>query len=247
VFINEDTGFAYVVGSNGGGQTCGGGLHMVDVRTPTEPTFAGCYTDVGTGMTGTGTTHDTQCVVYQGPDERYQGQEICFASNETAVSIADVTDKSDPKNLSRAEHPRSAYIHQGWLTEDQQYLFVNDELDEMSGITDRTRTMVWDVSRLDDPQLVTEFFLPVPAADHNLYIRGDTMYQTNYTSGLRVVDVSDPTAPREIGHFDTLPFGPDAPVFEGAFSNYPFFDSGVVVVTSMQEGLFLLKKAEREL
>jgi len=94
---------------------------------------------------------------------------------------------------------------------------------------------------------VTEFFLPVPAADHNLYIRGDTMYQTNYTSGLRVVDVSDPTAPREIGHFDTLPFGPDAPVFEGAFSNYPFFDSGVVVVTSMQEGLFLLKKAEREL
>jgi len=247
VFINEDTGFAYVVGSNGGGQTCGGGLHMVDVREPTKPTFAGCYTDVGTGMTGTGTTHDTQCVVYQGPDERFQGQEICFASNETAVSIADVTDKSDPKNLSRAEHPRSAYIHQGWLTEDQQYLFVNDELDEMSGITDRTRTMVWDVSRLDDPQLVTEFFLPVAAADHNLYIRGDTMYQTNYTSGLRVVDVSDPTAPREIGHFDTLPFGPDAPVFEGAFSNYPFFDSGVVVVTSMQEGLFLLKKAEREL
>lgn len=247
VFINEDTGFAYIVASNGGGNTCGGGLHMVDVRTPTEPTFAGCFADVGTGMTGTGTTHDTQCVVYSGPDERYEGQEICFSSNETAVNIADVTDKTNPVSLARAEHPRTAYIHQGWLTEDQRYLYVNDELDEMNGITDKTRTLIWDVSQLDDPQFVTEFLLPVGAADHNLYIRGDTMYQANYASGLRVVDISDPEAPREIGHFDTLPFGADAPVFEGAFSNYPFFDSGVVIVTSIQEGLFVLKRSQTEL
>jgi len=247
VFINEDTGFAYVVASNGGGQTCGGGLHMVDIRNPLEPSFAGCFADPGTGMTGTGTTHDTQCVVYRGPDTRYQGQEICFSSNETAVSIADVTDKANPVGLATAEHPRSAYIHQGWLSEDQRYLYVNDELDEMTGITDRTRTLVWDVSELDDPQFVTEFFLSTPAADHNLYIDGTTMYQANYASGLRVVDISDPEAPREIGHFDTLPFGEDAPVFEGAFSNYPFFESGIVVVTSIQEGLFVLRKSETEM
>jgi choice-of-anchor B domain-containing protein len=219
----------------------------VDVRTPTEPTFAGCFADVGTGMTGTGTTHDTQCVVYSGPDERYQGQEICFSSNETAVNIADVTDKKNPVSLARAEHPRTAYIHQGWLTEDQRYLYVNDELDEMNGITDKTRTLIWDVSQLDDPQFVTEFLLPVGAADHNLYIRGTTMYQANYASGLRVIDISDPESPREIGHFDTLPFGNDAPVFEGAFSNYPFFDSGVVVVTSIQEGLFIVKRSQTEM
>jgi choice-of-anchor B domain-containing protein len=247
VFINEDTGFAYVVASNGGGRTCGGGLHMVDIRDPMEPSFAGCFADPGTGMTGTGTTHDTQCVVYRGTDTRYQGQEICFSSNETAVSIADVTDKANPVGLATAEHPRSAYIHQGWLSEDQRYLYVNDELDEMTGITDRTRTLVWDVSELDDPQFVTEFFLSTPAADHNLYIDGTTMYQANYASGLRVVDISNPEAPREIGHFDTLPFGEDAPVFEGAFSNYPFFESGIVVVTSIQEGLFVLRKSETEM
>ena len=247
VFINEDTGFAYVVASSGGGKTCGGGLHMVDIRDPLQPSFAGCFTDPGTGMTGTGTTHDTQCVVYRGPDARYQGQEVCFSSNETAISIADVTDKENPVGLATAEHPRSAYIHQGWLSEDQRYLYVNDELDEMTGITDRTRTLIWDVSELDDPQFVTEFFLSTPAADHNLYVDGTTMYQANYASGLRVLDISDPEAPREVGHFDTLPFGKDAPVFEGAFSNYPFFESGIVVVTSIQEGLFILRKSDIEM
>lgn len=247
VFINEDTGFAYVVASSGGGKTCGGGLHMVDVRDPMQPSFAGCFTDPGTGMTGTGTTHDTQCVVYRGPDARYQGQEICFSSNETAISIADVTDKANPVGLATAEHPRSAYIHQGWLSEDQRYLYVNDELDEMTGITDRTRTLIWDVSELDDPQFVSEFLLSTPAADHNLYIDGTTMYQANYASGLRVVDVSNPESPREVGHFDTLPFGKDAPVFEGAFSAYPFFESGIVVVTSIQEGFFVLRKSDVEM
>ncbi len=247
VFINEDTGFAYVVGSNGGGQTCGGGLHMVNVQTPTEPTFAGCFAHPSTGRTGTGSTHDTQCVVYEGPDADYQGQEICFSSNETAVSIADVTDKQNPTPISTASHPRTAYVHQGWLTEDQRYLYVNDELDEMSGLVDRTRTLVFDVADLDDPQLVTTFFFSNGASDHNLYVRGSTMYQANYMSGLRVLDISDPENPKEVGHFDTLPFGADRPGFEGAFSNYPFFESGVVVVTSMQEGLFVLQKAETEL
>jgi choice-of-anchor B domain-containing protein len=247
VFINQETGFAYVVAASGGGRTCGGGLHMVNVQEPTSPSFAGCFADPSTGRTGTGTTHDTQCIVYDGPDTDYQGREICFSANETAVSIADVTDKQNPESIATVSHPKSAYVHQGWLTEDRRYLYVNDELDELSGLVDRTRTLVFDVVDLDDPQLVTEFFLPTPASDHNLYVRGSTMYQANYTSGLRVVDISDPENPKEVGHFDTLPFGPDAPGFEGAFSNYPYFESGVVVVTSMQEGLFVVKKAETEL
>ena len=40
IVINEDTGFAYAVGSSGGGETCGGGLHMIDVKDPLTPEFA---------------------------------------------------------------------------------------------------------------------------------------------------------------------------------------------------------------
>ena len=108
IVINEETGFAYSVGSNGGGETCGGGLHMIDVRDPKTPGFAGCFQDATTGQQRTGYSHDAQCVVYRGPDEDYVGREICLGANETALSIADVTDKSNPVAVSRASYPNVA-------------------------------------------------------------------------------------------------------------------------------------------
>ena len=247
VVINTDTGYAYIVGSSGGGETCGGGLHMVNIQNPAEPAFEGCFAHESTGRTGTGYTHDAQCVIYDGPDEEYQGQEICFGANETALSIADVTNKEQPKAISTGSYPDHAYVHQGWLTENHRYFYLNDELDEINGLADSTRTLVWDVSDLDDPQLVNEFMLSQPSTDHNLYVRGDIMYQSNYVSGLRVVDVSNPTEPKEIGHFDTVPFGDNSAGFGGSWSNYPYFESGTIVVTSMEEGLFVLKRSKQEL
>ena len=131
IIINEDTGFAYAVGSDSGGETCGGALHMINVQDPTNPTFAGCFADERTGRGGSGATHDAQCVVYNGPDNRYQGREICLSSNGTALSIADVTDKQNPVAISIAEYPKVAYTHQGWLTDDHSIVLLNDELDEV--------------------------------------------------------------------------------------------------------------------
>jgi choice-of-anchor B domain-containing protein len=240
VVINEDTGFAYIVGASGGGVTCGGGLHMLNIQDPANPEFAGCFADPSTGRSGTGYSHDAQCVVYNGPDEEHKGSEICFGANETAVSIADVTDKENPIALSTATYPDYGYVHQGWLTEDHRYFFQNDELDELMGNVDRTRTMVWDVTDLDDPQLLREFFVEVPSSDHNLYIKDNKMYQSNYVSGLQVIDVSDPANPVKVGEFDTDPFSKDAPGFSGTWSNYPFFKSGLVIMSSGREGLFVL-------
>ena len=239
IVINEETGFAFAVGSGGGGETCGGGLHMIDIQDPANPTFAGCFADPSTGRSGTGYTHDAQCVIYNGPDEEHQGQEVCFGANETAISIADVTDKENPVALSTASYPDHAYVHQGWLTEDQRYFFQNDELDELTGIVDRTRTIIWDVSDLDDPQFVREYYLDNPASDHNLYILGDTMYQSNYVSGLQVIDISNPEEPEHVGYFDTHPFVENAAGFSGTWSNFPYFDD-IVLMTSSNEGLFIL-------
>jgi len=240
--VNEETGFAYTVGNSGGGRACGS-IHMIDLRDPKNPTFAGCYTDPSVGLSSTGGTHDAQCVLYRGPDEDHQGREICFAFSETAISIGDVTDKDAPVILGQARMPNTAYIHQGWLTDDQRYLYVNDELDEMSGITDATRTMIWDVADLDDPVLAGVYLAGSNATDHNLYVRGNLMYQSNYAAGLRIIDISDPENPREVAFFDTAPFAPDAPgFFDGSWSNYPFFESGNILVTSHKQGLFVLKR-----
>jgi len=246
IAINEQTGFAYPVGNSAGGETCGGALHMIDIRNPTNPTFAGCFADPSTGIQRTGYTHETQCVAYKGPDTRYRGREICFNSSETAVGIADVTDKKAPKPISVASYPNTAYTHQGWLTEDQKYFYVNDEGDEIGGLVPRTRTLVWDVSNLEEPVLTKEFLGTTSATDHNLYVRGKYMFQSNYVAGLRVIDVSDPANPRETAYFDTVPFGEDVPGFAGTWTNYPFFKSGTIVVTSMREGLFIVKHRPQE-
>lgn len=242
IVINEQSGYAYAVGSGGGGETCGGGLHMINIQEPANPTFAGCFADEGTGRSGTGYSHDAQCVMYEGPDTEHRGKEICFGSNETALSIADVSDKENPVSLSTASYPNVVYAHQGWLTEDQSHFYMNDELDELDGKTDGTRTMIWDVADLDDPQLVTEHISENKASDHNLYILGNLMYQSNYLSGLRVLDISDVANPVEVGFFDSVPAGTDKPGFGGSWSNYPYFPSGSIVITSMNEGLFVLKK-----
>jgi len=228
-----------------GGETCGGGLHMIDIRQPKNPTFAGCFQDFSTGRQRTGYSHDAQCVIYRGPDEDHQGKEICFGSNETALSIADVTDKENTVALSTATYPNVAYSHQGWVSEDHAWFFMNDELDEMGGGVSNTRTLVWDISDLDDPILANEYFHETRAIDHNLYVDGNTMYQSNYTSGLRVLDVSDPANPVKVGHFDTVPYGGDQAEFNGSWSNFPYFESGIVVVTSQREGLFIVRYRPR--
>ncbi len=247
IVVNEATGFAYVVGASGGGETCGGGLHMIDVRAPAQPVFAGCFSDSSTGRASTGYSHDAQCVIYAGPDEEHAGSEICFGANETGISIADVSDKSSPVALASASYPNAGYVHQGWISHDHRYFFTNDELDEVSGTMEKTRTLVWDIEDLDDPVIETEYFGPTGSSDHNLYVRGRYMYMSNYVSGLRIVDVADPSNPVEVGHFDTVPFGADTPGFAGAWSNYPFFESGIILVSSMNEGLFVLRKRQEDL
>ena len=74
IAINEETGFAYVVGSN----DCSGGLHIVNIQNPSNPTFAGCYSQDGY-------THDTQCVIYNGVDTNYVEYES-YRKNHTAAN-----------------------------------------------------------------------------------------------------------------------------------------------------------------
>ena len=58
-----------------------------------NPTYAGCLGDETTGRYSDGYVHDGQFVIYRGPDTDYYGKEIAFTCNETALSIADISDK----------------------------------------------------------------------------------------------------------------------------------------------------------
>jgi choice-of-anchor B domain-containing protein len=234
IAINEDSGYAYAIGSLQGATQCAGGLHMIDIALPQSPQFAGCFS-------ADGYTHDTQCVLYAGPDADYSGREICFSSNEDTLTIVDVTNKAAPVQISRTGYAGRRYAHQGWLAPGQRWFLMNDELDEID-FGHNTRTYVWDLQDLDNPLQPFVYTAAVASTDHNLYIRGRYAYLANYKSGLRILDLSGIAAGdiSEVAYFDTYP-ADDTVGFNGAWSSYPFFASGTVLVSDMSRGLFVLR------
>ena len=229
IAINEKTGYAYVVGSD----TCAGGLHMVDIRTPNNPVFAGCHVAVD--------VHDAQCVNYNGADIDYTGTEICFSSAEDVVEIANVSDKGAPVTISTLEYPELGFVHQAWLTPSQKYLFVGDEQDETT-FGANTRTIVIDVSDLDAPAYVGRYEAVTSSIDHNMYIESSRIFQANYTAGFRLLEIVDAATAdlTEVAFFDTHP-STNAPSLDGAWSVYPYLPSRIILLSDIQEGLFILR------
>jgi choice-of-anchor B domain-containing protein len=230
ICINEDSGYAYGVGTN----NMNGGLHIVDISDPINPVVAGGYSEDGY-------THDAHIVNYMGPDADYAGMELAFACNEDNIAIINVSDKSDCQLISHMEYDGPGYVHQGWLTEDHTYFLSNDEGDENANGTP-TRTFIFDVQDIDNPVYMGFYEAGNNAIDHNLYVIGDLVYESNYRSGLRILDAGDVENANlaEVAFFDVHPANDNA-AFSGSWSNYAWYPSGNVVISDMYDGFFVLK------
>ncbi len=241
IAINQATGYAYVLGSN----ICNGGIFMVNIQNPTDPKPAGCFS-------ADGYTHDAQCLIYTGPDMDYRGSELCFASNEDTITIIDVTDKSNPVMISKTGYTGQQYTHQGWLTADQKYFLIDDELDELdrgNGTPDFTRTYVMDMTDLDNPLVTGHHNADGIAIDHNQYIVDGHTYQANYTRGLRILKLGDlaQAEMQEVAYFDTFPEADGSSNFGGAWNVYPFFDNGMVMISDINRGVFIVQPQLEEI
>ena len=231
IVINETVGMAYLVGC---GSANGGGPIFIDISNPEAPVAVGEYT-------ADGYSHDAQVVTYDGPDTDYTGHEILIGSNEDVVVIVDVTDPTNPVKISEVTYSNTSYTHQGWFSEDKNYFLVGDELDEID-FGGNTRTIIFDFSDLDNPTYHSEYVGNTTAIDHNLYTDNNTIYESNYTAGLRVLDMTDVNAITEVGYFDTHPENDDAS-FNGAWSVYPYFESGNIIINDINRGLFIVQKS----
>ncbi|KAJ7236095.1 hypothetical protein B0H12DRAFT_1204547 [Mycena haematopus] len=203
-----------------------------------------------------GYVHDAQCLTYYGPHTEYVGTDVCYAFNEDSFTIYNITDPKEALIISTTPYYGVSYSHQGWVVDerDQSYLLLDDELDEVFqrgwANTSHTVTYIWDIKNLSEPVLTGHYSSPVKSIDHNLYVHNGWAYESNYGSGLRIVDVSsvakDPTggAFEEVAFFDVHPeddaVGGEA-TFTGSWSVYPYFPSGFVVVNSIERGLFVVK------
>ena len=234
IVINEDTGYAYPVGTSRSGTYKGGPL-FINIQDPKNP--------ISEGGWGTDNySHDAQVVTYNGPDSDYTGKEILIGSNENEVVIVDITDKTNPQNISSISYSNIGYTHQGWFTDDHTYFLLGDELDEQN-FGFNTKTVVFDFTDLDNPILHFNYNGPTPAIDHNGYVKGNTFYLANYTAGVRFLDITNISGKNmtETGFFDTYPSNNGAS-FNGVWNVYPYFESGKIVVSDINTGLFILKK-----
>ncbi|MEE8467530.1 MAG: choice-of-anchor B family protein [Planctomycetota bacterium] len=225
VVINEESGYLYRTG--GGGH----GLRIYDLANPADPLWVATWDERY--------VHDAQVVTWA------DGREIAFCAggfnggwSGTGLSILDVSDKQNIKFITELFHPNPGYDHQGWLSEDRQYFYMGDELDEDGVIF--TTTHVFDVSDVDQASYLTEFTNQSHAVGHNMYTLDGKLYQANYLSGLRVFDLDQSaTAPPEVAYFDPHP-GADTADFGGSWGNFPYLPSGVVLLSDRQLGLFIL-------
>lgn len=233
LWINTATGFAYVFRS----ASCGGATHIINIQDPLNPTFAGCL-DSGTDDS------DGECVLYTGPDADYSGREICVVGSDEWVTIGDVTDKGSPVVVAIRDYPNVRRAHQGAFTADLAYWLISDTMDEQM-LGHNTRTHVIDLNDLDNPTYVGYFEHATTARDHNLYVDGHLVYQTNWRAGFRVIDMGgdpgDVAGWQEIAYLDTFPDNDAVNMKSGAWSSYSYLQNGTIAVSDVESGLFLLQ------
>ncbi|CZT12833.1 hypothetical protein WAI453_004858 [Rhynchosporium graminicola] len=233
---------------------CFSGIIFWDVTDISNPKHVGCAGEDGY-------VHDIQCLIYKGPDTKYVGTDVCYGYNEDSLTIYNVTDKANAKIISRTSYTGASYTHQGEVLDKewQQYLILDDETDEVNSrgpAADKYPvTYVWDISSLEAPKQTGLYKGTTTTIDHNQYVIGDHVYQSNYGSGLRVYDISSiPSNSKgtdvcEVAYIDILPEDDNLPgggnvTYSGTWSHYPYFKSGFVFIHTIERGAFVAKASQ---
>ncbi|KGL62537.1 choice-of-anchor B family protein [Polaribacter sp. Hel1_85] len=232
IVINQDSGFAYITGTD----TFNGGPHFVDLNITFKPAEAGGY-DIDSY------SNDAQVITYKGPDTDYIDKEILIGSNDNEIVILDVTDKDNLIKISTISYTHIGKSNQGWFTEDFKYFLIGDEKDEEI-FSLNTRTIIFDFTDLDNPIHHFDYLGNTTAIDKNGYVKENIYYQTNFNSGVKMIDISniENKTFTEIGFFDTYPENNNTET-NGTWNVYPFLPSGNIIVSDFNRGLFIIRKS----
>lgn len=149
-----------------------------------------------------------------------------------SIGIFDMSDPANPSLLKRFNIPDAGYVHQVCVSEDSKYMVTTEETPEKT-------VKIWDIKDLDNISLVSEYIGGSLIA-HNAYFKGDFIYISHYESGLKVMDFSNSTDVIEVGFYDTYPQG-ESPNYFGAWGVYPFTQNGMIFVSNVQTGLYVLQ------
>jgi choice-of-anchor B domain-containing protein len=253
VHAHEELDYGVAMGARVRTAGCMGGLVFFDLKDPKNPKQIGCAPQDGY-------VHDVECLVYKGPDSRYEGHDICYGYNEDTLTIYDATVKSDIKLVSRTPYVGASYTHQGAVLDKnwQEFIVLDDETDEQRNFNSDNpaldgypATYIFDIRDLEKPVNTGLYKGTVRTIDHNQYTHNGYVYQSNYGAGLRIYDASSiPENPTggdvcETMFIDILPEDDDLPgggqvEFTGTWSHFRF-PSGFVYINTIERGGFVSK------
>jgi choice-of-anchor B domain-containing protein len=214
IYIDEN-GFAYLVGCT----LNSGGMLIVDVATtPGSPEFVSAGAPIY--------SHDVYVrdnIAYH--SEIYQGR----------LGIYDISDK-DNVQLLATQPTEAQFTHNAWLSDDSNIIFTTDEVANAP-------VGSYDISDLNNIKELDQFRPYETLGDgvipHNVHVWNDYIIVSYYTDGCLILDAARPDNLIEVGNFDT--YIPTSTGFAGAWGAYPYLPSGLVLVSDMGNGLFVLE------
>ena len=223
IFIDTSAAVLYACYARGGdSQTTP--LKLLDISDPRHPRELATYNNFGSGPV----SHVHDCFVQDG---------IAFLNlGYDGMAIVDFSDPLQPVNLGTlTDYLFSGYNHSGWATTDMNYYYLGDESHgfpmKVLDVSDRSEITVLGTFDAESP---AERSIP-----HNQVVACDYLYVSYYYDGLQVYDISDPAQPERVLYYATSSREHNVS-YEGAWGVYPFLPSGNILVSDMQEGLFVV-------
>ncbi|MEL7020418.1 MAG: choice-of-anchor B family protein [Bacteroidota bacterium] len=223
IFIDSTRAMLYCFATKGGPQQYSA-LRLYSLANPLRPQYVGQYNRFGNMSVG----HVHDGFVRDG---------IAFLNcGNDGFALVDFTNPQQPVTLTTlSNYTQSGYNHSGWPSESCGYYYMSDENHNKDiKVVDLTNDCEAEVVHTFDEGLSMTGTIA-----HNQVVACNYLYVSYYYNGLRVYDISDPTRPELAMYYDTSS-KPLRDSYEGAWGVYPFLPSGNILVSDMQEGLFVM-------
>lgn len=233
IFIDRQAGLLYTCGGRAlrhntlFPSVTGNDFSVISLEDPTNPKMLiNCKYDLPFWNT-IGYVHD----VYVEDSIAY-----CHAGTE-GFFIVDFSDTSNVQLIgSLTQYIQQGYNHSGWLHQNGTIYAMADETWGMD-------IKILDVSDFNNIEVIDTIGSNVNnslSIVHNLIFREDYLFVSHFVDGLYIFDLSDINDIKLAGFYDTSTEPHAFEKWQGAWGVYPFLSSSKVLISDMENGLWVL-------
>jgi choice-of-anchor B domain-containing protein len=198
------------------------GMRILSIANPEAPVEIGWWPGGALPVSNANYIHDSVPI----------GMRLYGSSVYAGIQrVFDFTNAAAPALVSSWTYP-GAFTHNAWPDSSGNTLYMTDEVNGEP-------LKVFDISTLASPVLVNRLTSNPLAIVHNAHVKGRELYLSNYTEGIRALDISDPQHPAEFATADSWPGASGG--FFGVWGVCPYFPSGLVIASDMQTGLYVYR------